>query len=78
MRFVLRFKRFSSNLGLTKFLFYRKQLEDVQKVLTTEQSKYSEDSTKYQHEIHEKWMENKRINRELEISKKECEGLRRQ
>ncbi|CAF3563610.1 unnamed protein product [Rotaria socialis] len=56
----------------------QKQLEDVQKVLTIEQSKFSEDSGKLQHEIHEKWMEVKRLTRELDGARKECESLRKQ
>ncbi|CAF5225173.1 unnamed protein product, partial [Rotaria magnacalcarata] len=54
------------------------QLDDVQKTLSTEQMKYNEESSKLQHETHEKWMETKRLTRELEASKKECENLRRQ
>ena len=57
---------------------FRQQLDDVQKVLSIEQTKFSEDSGKMQHETHEKWMEVKRLTRELEIARKECEGLRRQ
>jgi hypothetical protein len=58
--------------------FHRKQLEDVQKVLTTEQTKFTEDRSKLQHETHEKWMEVKRLTRDLEATRKECEGFRRQ
>ncbi|CAF1208086.1 unnamed protein product [Adineta ricciae] len=54
------------------------QLEDVRKVLNTEQTKFTEECSKLQHEIHEKWMEVKRLTRELDGAKKECESLRRQ
>jgi len=40
--------------------------------------KFNEECSKLQHETHEKWMEVKRLTRELDASKKECEGLRRQ
>jgi hypothetical protein len=63
------------------FHFYissRQQLDDIQKVLSNEQMKFNEECSKLQHETHEKWMEVKRLTRELEASKKECEGLRRQ
>lgn len=53
-------------------------MEDVQKVLTGEQTKFTEETGKLQHEIHEKWMEVKRLTRELDGAKKECEGLRKQ
>jgi CDP-diacylglycerol pyrophosphatase len=56
----------------------RQQLDDIQKVLSNEQMKFNEECSKLQHETHEKWMEVKRLTRELEASKKECEGLRRQ
>ena len=56
----------------------RKQLDDVQKVMASDQSKYSEECSKLQHETHEKWMEVKRLTRELDSARKECEGLRRQ
>ena len=59
-------------------LYFRQQLDDVQKVLASEQTKFSEECSKLQHEIHEKWMEVKRLTRELDGSRKECEGLRRQ
>jgi hypothetical protein len=47
-------------------------------VLTSEQTKFSEECSKLQHETHEKWMEVKRLTRELDGARKECEGLRRQ
>jgi hypothetical protein len=56
----------------------RQQLDDVQKVLSTEQIKFNEECSKLQHETHEKWMDVKRLTRELEVSKKECENLRKQ
>ncbi|UJR22902.1 hypothetical protein I4U23_025930 [Adineta vaga] len=56
----------------------QQQLDDVQKVLSTEQMKFNEECGKLQHETHEKWMEVKRLIRELDISKKECEALRKQ
>ncbi|CAF0886914.1 unnamed protein product [Adineta ricciae] len=56
----------------------QQQLDDVQKVLTSEQMKFNEECSKLQHDTHEKWMEVKRLTRELDISKKECEGLRKQ
>ncbi len=59
-------------------LFFRQQFDDVQKVLTSEQTKFSEECSKLQHETHEKWMEVKRLTRELDGARKECEGLRRQ
>ena len=62
----------------SKSLTSRQQLEDVQKVLATEQIKFNEECSKSQRELHEKWMEIKRLVRELDASKKECEGLRRQ
>jgi len=46
--------------------------------LTSEQTKFSEECSKLQHETHEKWMEVKRLTRELDGARKECEGLRRQ
>jgi hypothetical protein len=58
--------------------FSRQQLDDVQKVLLTEQTKFSEECSKLQHETHDKWMEVKRLTREFDASRKECEGLRRQ
>ncbi|CAF1107005.1 unnamed protein product [Rotaria sordida] len=58
--------------------FKQQQLDDVQKVLSTEQIKFNEECSKLQHDTHEKWMEVKRVTRELEASKKECESLRRQ
>jgi hypothetical protein len=60
------------------YLKSRQQLDDVQKVLSTEQIKFNDECNKLQHETHEKWMEVKRLTRELDASKKECEGLRRQ
>ena len=57
---------------------FRKQLDDVKKVLVSDQMKFSEESSKLQHEIHEKWMEVKRLTRELDGARKECEGLRKQ
>ncbi len=62
----------------TNLLFFRQQFDDVQKVLTSEQTKFSEECSKLQHETHEKWMEVKRLTRELDGARKECEGLRRQ
>ncbi len=59
-------------------LYFRQQLDDVQKVLSSEQTKFSEECSKLQHETHEKWMEVKRLTRELDGARKECEGLRRQ
>jgi hypothetical protein len=59
-------------------LYLRQQLEDVQRVLGSEQTKFSEECSKLQHETHEKWMEVKRLTRELDGARKECEGLRRQ
>ncbi len=56
----------------------RQQLDDVQKVLSSEQMKFNEECSKLQHETHEKWMEVKRLTRELDVSKKECENLRKQ
>ena len=56
----------------------RKQLDDVQKVMASEQTKYNEECSKLQHETHEKWMEVKRLTRELDSARKECECLRRQ
>jgi hypothetical protein len=46
--------------------------------MSSEQTKFTEDSSKLQHETHEKWMEVKRLTRELDAARKECEGLRRQ
>ncbi len=60
------------------YLKFRQQLDDTQKVHSTEQMKFNEECSKLQHETHEKWMEVKRLTRELDASKKECEGLRRQ
>ncbi|CAF1379791.1 unnamed protein product [Rotaria sp. Silwood1] len=56
----------------------QQQLDDIQKILSTEQIKFNEECSKLQHETHEKWMEVKRLTRELELSKKECESLRKQ
>lgn len=53
-------------------------MDDIQKVLSTEQMKFNEECSKLQHDTHEKWMEVKRLTRELDSSKKECEGLRKQ
>ncbi len=47
-------------------------------MLASEQTKFSEECSKLQHETHEKWMEVKRLTRELDGARKECEGLRRQ
>ncbi|CAF4196018.1 unnamed protein product [Rotaria sp. Silwood2] len=58
--------------------FKQQQLDDVQKALSTEQIKFNEECSKLQHETHEKWMDVKRLTRELEASKKECESLRKQ
>jgi hypothetical protein len=60
------------------FIKFRQQLDDIQKVLSYEQIKFNEECSKLQHDTHEKWMEVKRLTRELDTSKKECEGLRRQ
>ena len=60
------------------FVIFRQQLDDVQKVLGSEQTKFSEECGKLQHETHEKWMEVKRLGRELDGARKECESLRRQ
>ncbi len=59
-------------------MYFRQQLDDVQKVLASEQTKFSDECSKLQHEIHEKWMEVKRLTRELDGARNECEGLRRQ
>jgi hypothetical protein len=59
-------------------IFFRQQFDDIQKILSSEQMKFNEESGKLQHEVHEKWMEVKRLTRELDVSKKECEGLRKQ
>ncbi|CAF4112772.1 unnamed protein product, partial [Adineta steineri] len=56
----------------------QQQLDDVQKVLSTEQLKFNDECSKLQHETHERWVELKRLTRELELSKQECEGLRKQ
>ena len=66
------------NKDLYLLLYFRQQLDDVQKVLGSEQTKFTEECSKLQHETHEKWMEVKRLTRELDAAKKECEGLRRQ
>jgi len=56
----------------------QKQLDDVQKEMENDKTKYTEEFSKLQHDTHEKWMEVKRLTRELEAAKKECEALRRQ
>ncbi len=60
------------------FFIFRQEFDDVQKVLSSEQMKFKEEYSKLEHEAHEKWMEVKRLTRELDASKKECEGLRKQ
>lgn len=50
----------------------------MQKVHSNEQTKFNEECSKLQRETHEKWMEVKRLTRELDASKKECESLRKQ
>lgn len=62
----------------TEFVRFRQQLDDVQKLLSNEQIKFNEENAKLQHEIHEKWMEVKRLTRELDGSRKECENYRKQ
>ena len=57
---------------------FRQQFDDIQKVHSHEQTKFNEDCSKLQRETHEKWMEVKRLTRELDTSKKECESLRKQ
>ncbi|CAF1613175.1 unnamed protein product, partial [Didymodactylos carnosus] len=57
--------------------FKQQQLDDIQKVAQQEQNKLNDEKTKHERSNHENWLEIKKLTRELESMKKECEGLRR-
>ena len=57
---------------------FRQQFDDIQKVLSHEQTKFNEECSKLQRETHETGMEVKRLIRALDTSKKEGESLRKQ
>jgi hypothetical protein len=56
----------------------RQQLNEIQETFTAEQSRFTAQCSKLEHDTHEKWMEVKRLTRELDVSRRECEGLRKQ
>ena len=56
----------------------RQQLNEMQEALAAEQSRSTTQCSKLEHDTHEKWMEVKRLTRELDVSRKESEGLRKQ
>ena len=50
----------------------------MQEALVAEQTRFTVQCGQLEHHAHEKWMEVKRLTRELDVSRKECEGLRKQ
>ncbi|CAF0804770.1 unnamed protein product [Didymodactylos carnosus] len=56
----------------------QQQLDDVQKLAQQDQNKLNEERSKHERSNHENWFEIKKLTRELDAMKKECEDLRRQ